>query len=250
MNWLLVMVLAVIVGFTIWGYRKGAILMFLSFGTIVLSVIITGTIGPVVSDSLCKSQVVLDYVSDAVNDGLGIESRMEKMTDEMVGKITNTSGKKKLNQKQQKQAIDKLALPETIRETLTEGIANKVSDFGQVTAKKFAGYLCDEIAKIIIKGITYIVVFLVVRILLKIVVSIFKVIDKLPVVEETSEMLGGAIGAVTGFIIVWVGFLFLLAFSGTTLGIRCYECINDSAILTFLYNNNLLLKWILSSFGK
>lgn len=249
MNWLLVIVLSIIAGFTIWGYRKGVILMFLSFGTVVLSVVITGIVGPSVGNSLCKNQEIMDTVSDAVNENMGIEKCLNDLLEQKVGKYTGETEQKKLNQKEREQAMSVLELPETIKNNVVQGVMQEVSEVGKVTVKKFSTYICDEIAKIIIKGIVYIVVFLLVKIVLKVVVSVFKVIDRLPVIEETSELLGGAVGAATGFIIVWVGFMFLLAFSGTALGMQCYEYINDSAILSFLYNNNLLLKWILSSFS-
>ena len=73
MNWLLLVVLAIIAGLTYRGYRKGFIGMVLSVAVILLSVVITGVLAPVISKSLCASEIVLNYVSDGVNEGFGIE---------------------------------------------------------------------------------------------------------------------------------------------------------------------------------
>ena len=243
MNWLLIVVLLLIVFRVYRGYKKGAIHMILSFSALIISVLLTGFLGPVVSRQLCESEIVLGYVSDAVNESLGIEDAMLETKNQIARAVTG----QKIDQSQQQEAINKIGLPSSINDTIMSGLHDTISNTGTITAHKFAVSISDELAKIIIRGITYVVIFLIAKIGLRIIIMLFGIIDKLPRVEDASQLAGAGIGAISGFIMVWVGFLFLLALSSTNFGIECYRCINESTFLTFLYNNNLLLKWILYS---
>lgn len=247
MNWLLILVIIVIGGLAYRGYKKGLIRMVLSLATIILSVIITGVLGPVVSKSLCDSEVVLNYVSDGVNQGLGIEKSMSDMSEQMAAGIRGEDNTIKIGEKDRKSFISGLDLPDLLSDSLLDGTADLIQETGQVTAHTFSDYVCDMLAKIIIRTLTYVIIFFIARIILKILVTAFNVVDKIPIVEDASELVGCFIGAGTGLIVVWVGFMILVAFSSTDFGIQCYRCINESPVLAFLYNNNLLLKWILSA---
>lgn len=245
MNWLLFVVVIVILGLAYRGYKKGLVSMILSVGTLILSIMITGFLGPIFSDSLCDSQIIMDYVSEQVNANLGIEQTMNDAIDMATGK--NKKEDVTVSSKLQENVVEQLGLPNLVSSSVLDGTAEIVNAAGKVTAKRFSEYLCREIATLIVRGITYIVLFILVRIILKIIVKVFRIVDKIPVVEDVSEIAGGIAGALTGIVVVWIGFLFLLAFSGTSFGVACYQCINESSVLSFIYNNNLLLKWILAS---
>lgn len=245
MNWLLFAVIVIILGLTYRGYKKGLISMVLSVVILILGVMITGFLGPIFSNSLCQSQIIMDYVSEQVNINLKIEQTMDEAIDVATGK--NQKEDITISSKLQQNIVEHLGLPSLVSSSVLDGTAQIINEAGKVTAKNFSEYLCRKLAGLIIRGMTYIVIFIVVRIILKIVVKVFRIVDKIPLVEDVSELAGGIVGAITGFVIVWIGFLFLLALSGTSFGVACYQCINESPILSFLYNNNLLLKWILVS---
>jgi len=67
------------------------------------------------------------------------------------------------------------------------------------------------------------------------------IIGELPVLGTVNHLAGGALGLVLGLIIVWVGFLILALVYSTDFGKVCFEMIEDSSILTFLYEHNPLL---------
>lgn len=246
MNWLLLVVIITVVGLAYRGYKKGFIRMVLSVAVILLSVVITGILAPVISKSLCESEIILTYVSDGVNEGLGIQENINKLTKQAAGNIRGGQSVK-LGETERKNIIENLELPDILTDTIANNTADRIENAGQITGKRFSKYICDSLARIIIRTLTYIVVFFVARIILRIFVTVFKVVDCIPGMEEVSELVGGAIGTVTGLLVVWIGFIIMVAFSSTEFGQECYRCINDSAILSFLYNNNLILQWILHS---
>lgn len=245
MNWLLVGVIAVILLMIIRGYQKGFIQMALSIFALFLSIVITGFLGPIFSDSLCGSQIIMDYMTEQVNEGLRVEETLNKTIDLATGQ--STAGNTKLTGTMQEMVVRQLGLPESMNVSMLEGAANVVNKAGKVTAKNFADYLCGEIAKLVIQGITYITIFIIVRTILKIVISGCDVVEKCPSIKDLNELAGAFLGGIGGLLVVWVGFLLLLALSSTQIGLQCYQDINKSQILSFLYNNNLLLKWILAS---
>lgn len=247
MNWLLLIVIVVIAGLAYRGYRKGFIRMVLSVAVILLSVVITGILAPVISKSLCESEIVLNYVSEGVNEGLGIEESMNQLTRQAAGNIRSGQKSVELGESEQKNIIEKLALPRILTDSIANSTADMIENTGRATAQHISKYVCDSLARIIIRTLTYIVVFFIARIILRILVTVFKVVDNIPGMEDVSELVGGAIGAVTGLLVVWIGFLLLVTFSSTSFGQECYQCINDSMVLRFLYNNNLILQWILHS---
>lgn len=53
------------------------------------------------------------------------------------------------------------------------------------------------------------------------------------------------LGIGLGVIIVWIAFLVLTLIYTTEIGTTCYAMVEQSAILTFLYNHNPLLIWLL-----
>lgn len=58
---------------------------------------------------------------------------------------------------------------------------------------------------------------------------------------------GLILGGLQGILIIWIGCIVLMLFSGTVLGKEIYEYINNSVILTFIYEHNILML-LLTSF--
>lgn len=249
MNWLLIITLAIIIGFTIRGYQKGIIKMAISLFSMILSIVVAFILAPTFSESLCNSEIVLNYFSEWVNEGLGIEEKCVDITNNMVNGIKETNKKdtKNMSVAQKEALIDKLILPKKIKNAMLKNTAEIIENKGKITAINFAKEISDYIARIVIKAITYIMVFVVFKVLFRVITIVFNLVGKLPIIGNINEITGAIAGAISGLLIVWVGFLFLLLLSTTSIGIMCYKYINDSTILTFLYNNNLLVHWILES---
>lgn len=223
--------------------------MIVSLFSIIFSIIAAFVLAPMISENLCNSKIVLNNVSDWVNEGLGIEKNCVDITDNMVSSIkgTNKKGKTDMSAAQKKEMIEKLTLPDKIKNAMLENTADIVGSKGKVTAIHFAKAISDYLAKIIIRTITYIILFIVFKVIFRVITIIFRLVDKLPIIGDINALAGGIAGAVSGLLIVWISFFCLLLFSTTTLGVLCYQYINDSDILTFLYNNNLLVHWVLTN---
>lgn len=110
------------------------------------------------------------------------------------------------------------------------------------------GYMDKEIAKVIVA----VILFLILCILHRIVGVVFfsaKLISKLPVVHTADRLLGGIVSAET-VIIVWVVFFLVMHFGMGVLGQQIILYVQESEILTKLYEHNYLAYWIEILGGK
>ena len=115
----------------------------------------------------------------------------------------------------------------------------EIKDLG---AKNIGEYVSKELTKTIINAISYVIVFIVASIILNIVIVAFDVFAKLPVINEANKLAGVAIGFVLGLVVVWLLGLAVTALAGTEPGQQVMRQISDSSVLSWIYENNPLMK--------
>ncbi len=93
------------------------------------------------------------------------------------------------------------------------------------------------LAEIIARASSYIILIVVIRVLLGVVFGIVNAISKLPVISSVNKITGAIIGVVNVFIISTV-VLAIIAVVGVE---AVANAIQDSSIVKYLYNNNILL---------
>ena len=64
-------------------------------------------------------------------------------------------------------------------------------------------------------------------------------------INGVNKMLGAGIGLVEGILVLWVVCIALTAIGGTEVGADIFAAIASNPILSFIYNNNLLVMYIL-----
>ena len=67
------------------------------------------------------------------------------------------------------------------------------------------------------------------------------IIGELPVLGIVNHLGGGALGLVLALVIVWLGFLVMTLAYTTQVGSACFEMMEKSSILRFLYDTNPFL---------
>jgi hypothetical protein len=65
------------------------------------------------------------------------------------------------------------------------------------------------------------------------------------VLKELNQLAGGAVGLLEGLLAFWIFCTVVAIFSSTGWAQKIYEMINQSAVLSTLYNGNLILKTIM-----
>ena len=67
------------------------------------------------------------------------------------------------------------------------------------------------------------------------------IIGELPVLGLVNHIAGAVLGLVLAIVIIWIGFLVMTLAYSTEPGMACFEMVEKSQILQFLYDTNPLL---------
>ncbi len=228
MNWLEILVIVIIAGYTLNGRRRGFIKTVFTLFSTIIALLLTMWISPMVNKEVQKNEKVMTFVNNKV----------EKVVD---------FGKKNDKTSEQMNFIDKLFLPGPIKNALKENNTGDV--YTAMAVNSFEEYITGTISRIIINAAVFIIVMLLVMIILGIISRALDIISKLPLINGLNKTAGLLVGLLHGIIITWIGFILLTMFSSTNIGKTMFLLINESKFLTMLYDNNLLLRYI-TDIGK
>ena len=204
----------IVLVFVLIGVHNGLVKSVLGLSSIVISLILALVLYPVVSDFLSKS-VIGTYVTENVQNVIG-------------GEVTEPDTAEKKDQN--------LNLPDSIMQTVNDSVS-------QVT-NSVTNAISGSVASLAINLISILAVFLIVRLLVWLLASVLDVVTKLPVIHTCNKLLGGALGGLSGIIVVYL-LLALLTFS-TALNAAnpLVGPVQDSVVVSQMYNNNFLLHFL------
>lgn len=225
MNWLLLIIIIILLGSALRGYQTGFIRTAFALVSILVALVVTTIASPIVSKAIRSNDMI-----------------MGKVVEQLDGVIELDKSIKKSNQ--ETKFIEDLSLPEVIKKTLIEN--NNIEAYKAMAVESFEEYLTHAMAVIVINVISYLVCFVVSLLLLFILSRVLDLISKLPLLNEVNKIAGLLIGLVSGCIKVWIFFILITLFSTTSLGENVFSMINSSPLLTFIYDNNLLMKGIVN----
>lgn len=226
MNVLLMVILVFFIVHAFIGMKRGLIKTIFSMFSVIVALLATAFLSPIVTQKLQENEKVMAYFTEKADALLPFDE---------VQSMSNLEKKKS----EQIQFLESLPLPESIREQLTQN--NSKDYYTALGVDTFRAYLCNYIACMIISAISFVLTFLAMIALLKILCFSLDLISKLPVLNQVNHLLGMAAGMAYALLLIFVGGVILTAFASTGLGHSLMEMVNDSAILSFLYNNNPLL---------
>lgn len=226
MNVLLVVIVAFFGINALAGMKRGLIKTVFSMFSVIVALLATAFLSPVLTQWLQGNENVMEYFVEKADAVLPFDE---------VESMLNIEKK----EAEQKRFLDSLPLPESIREQLAQ---NNSRDFYKTLGvDTFRAYLCNYIACMIISALSFVATFVAMLILLKVLCFSLDLISKLPVLNQVNHLLGMAAGLAYALLLVWVGGVILTALGSTEAGSSLMKQVNDSAFLSFLYNNNPLM---------
>lgn len=233
MNWLLIGVLAVIILCVMYGYWKGFIrILFSLISIVVLMAFVT---------------ISTPYIAKFLEENTSLQSTIEEKCLEHI----RASTEKNIEEKLESQDTDRQKMLEDAGISLPDGIWESLLDAGIGAADKVmeeSGMyqtLAESISHFIVNGIASLAAFIVGVVALFVIARLLNLVSKLPVIREVNHFLGVLAGLILGLIVVWI-FLYLVAiFCTSPFGILMTDYIQRSMVLTWLYNNNLILYLIM-----
>ena len=268
-NWLLIGVGIVFLICVIAGFVKGFLGIGISLLSMILTLVLVSFLSPYVSDALMKHTPVQDVLEKKIVEAFMPEisaddllktdlsgTPLENLTVDQIQSLSEHGWDKlgistqdilnvigDIPKDTQIREIENATMPRFLKNMLLEN--NNTAIYEELNVKTFPEYVAAYISRMILNVVSFLVTFLIAIILVQALVYAINIIGELPVLGMINHLAGGVLGLGLGLIIVWIAFLVLTLIYTTEIGKTCYGMIEQSSILTFLYEHNPLLIWLL-----
>ena len=163
-----------------------------------------------------------------------IDDNIQKAIEEkMVGFVDQTSGNV------EEAMRENSSMPEVMTKYIQEAVAENKGN-----TEEAAKQAAKSVADIIINAGTWILVFILARVIFIFAKSILELIVKLPVIKQMDKIGGVFYGILEGLVIIYVAFAILSFVSPMFDSAEVLSAVNKAAIGGQIYNNNIILKLI------
>lgn len=236
-NIFLIVVLIVLAVCTIVGYYRGLIKTIFSMAAMLVILILTVILSPYVKTYIRENTKLYDKVYSQVEEKFQLEDKQETGIPDGGENIPEYVKQLGFPEKMNEKLIDKTILPGNIVE--------KTITSAKDTIRKA---IYDQVTEMILSAIAYIFTFAVVGVIIMVAGLLLNVVDKLPVIKQMNRVLGLIIGFLQGYLIISLLYVLATAFGATSLGAGVLEMVSESPILSFIYNNNIIVNFIMMIF--
>lgn len=265
-NWLLIIVGVIFLICIVVGFVRGFFKSALSLLSTVLTIVLMIVLNPYVAQALTKYTPIDDMIEKKCVEAFMPEISTEELAkadlsgtpladlseDEVAalnqldweslgitaGDILKVIGE--IPKDVQIKRIEDSTLPSFLKDLILEN--NNSAIYNELSVASFPEYVASYIARMVIKVLAFLVTFLLAVIIVKALMTAVDVIGELPVVGTLNHLAGALLGVFVALLIVWLGFLVLTMVYSTVVGKQCFDMIERSQILTFLYDKNILLQ--------
>lgn len=255
MNWILICVLAILAICGYAGWKKGIIRIVLSLAVMVVTIVVTIFVAPLLGKAIKEHTTLYDGLYKSVEQAV-MSSNLFGGAEEKVQAELDDTLLEEADDSQVKQYVSQVA--EVLR--LPDSIADQVEDVvdadyiaqlqteGNTAVKAVVSkVVAERMAQIIFNAIIHIAVFAALFVILRLAVSVTGIISMLPVIYEANKVLGLAVGLIEGLLFVWIFFALITAFGSQEWAAQALTDIGSSRLLSFLYDNNFILKSVFRS---
>ena len=226
-NWLSIAAAVYLAAMVLIGHYRGFIRMAVSAVALVVTLVAVNMAVPQVTSYLRNNTEVYQTVEEAVRQAIGMDESADADTPAA-----------------QRQKIEELELPGLFKAELLEN--NNHEGYSLMGVDTFSRYVTGYLVSQIMNLAVYILLFIVIFGALEIIAKCLDIVARLPILSGVNKLAGAALGGAEGLIFLWLAFLLITAFSTTEWGMNLNRMIESSSWLSFLYDNNLLAKFVMS----
>ena len=130
-------------------------------------------------------------------------------------------------------------IPQFLKDALLEN--NNSIIYQELGVDSFPKYVAAFVSRMVLNVVAFLVTFLLAIIIVKALMFAVHIIGELPILGFVNRLAGAGLGLVLAVVIVWIGFLVMTLAYSTSAGAACFEMVEQSKVLQFLYNTNPLL---------
>lgn len=174
--------------------------------------------------------------------GISLEEAAKKAGVNVSGEENKAEGDStpELSLQDQISLIEGTDMPSFLKTGLLDN--NNKEIYSQLGVNNFVDYVKQYAAKWIVNVVAFLLTFVVAFVIVRIVIFSLDALSELPVLHGVNRVAGGMMGLGFALLFVWIAFMVITLLYTTDLGKQCFAFIGDSKALTFLYNNNIILK--------
>ena len=264
-NWLLIIVATIFIVCIAAGYIRGFLKLGLSLLSTVLTLVIILLFSPYVADALAEYTPVDDFIEKKVMETFMPEipaeqiaeldlsgTPLEDLTPEQLADLGSLNWEMlgityedvldiigEIPKDTQIQEIQDAHVPQFLKDQLMEN--NNSAIYSELGAESFPQYVAAYISRMVLQLVSFLVTFLLAIIIVKALMFAVNIIGELPVLGLVNHIAGGVLGLVLAVLIVWIGFLIMTLAYATDAGAACFEMMEKSTILRFMYETNPLM---------
>lgn len=221
-NWLEIAVGIFLTGMMLYGHYKGFLRLAVSAAALIATLVIVNVAMPEVSSFLKDHTPVYHWAEQQISEVFTLDHRDDDT--EM--------------RSEQRQAIEELNLPREIKNMLIEN--NNSEIYQSLGVSAFTDYVGQYLTDVIFHAFSFIVLFVLVRFGIFILVKWLDLVARLPILSGLNQLAGALLGGIQGLFYLWIGCLFLTAFSATAWASSVLMMIEESKWLSFLYHYNVV----------
>ena len=200
MNWLLIVVIAIILICCITGYKVGFLRRTFSALSIVIAIAITSFLNPIAAKYIEENDTIHGFVYGFVSDFIDKDQ----------------DGQKVVTGEQQEEYVKNLTLPDKLEKTLLND--SNIQTYKEKGISKFEDYLKATFTDIIIDIFSYLVVYIIVRLIIMLIARAVDAVSKVPGLDKVNESVGVVVGLVQSVLIIWVIFALIAILANTSVG--------------------------------
>jgi len=231
MNLLVLGILAFILLLVFRGYRKGFFKSAASAIGIVLAVLLTAILYPGVNKLLCQYTVLDDVIEQKIIEKFELPEEAKAAT-----------------RSEEIDTIENLNLPDNVKDWL---IANCNGEtFLESGVDNVCSYIAKSLTAMVMRGISYVITFLVLMLLLHILIMVLDVANYIPIVKSINKAGGAIFGAGQGILIVWIFMGIVTLLSTFSWAYQIMQMIDESPLLAWFYKKDIFLKIIVDILEK
>jgi len=231
-HWLEIAVAVYLLAMVLHGHYKGFIRLAVSATAMLITLFTVNYTMPSVTDWLKNDTPVYETLKEKMAESVGIDE------------VLNNLGMEGQTQKADEWLIiEELPLPEQMKSLLVEN--NNIEVYRMMGVEIFRDYVGGYLADTVLKAAVFVVLFVFVYLLLKVLVIWLDLIAKLPILSGINKIAGAALGGAQALIFIWILCIVLTVFSRTELGEAIFVQIDASPWLSWIYNHNMLANLVL-----
>jgi uncharacterized membrane protein required for colicin V production len=233
MNWSDYAVIAFIAVFALVGFAKGFLMTAFKVASFFICIFASVKFYPVLANMLEKTPVY-DGIKNSIMKTLLL--RGQEAAASSTAAVSGAAGVNAV--------VNPLPLPEFFKQSM---LAKLPSPAELIDIQGITNAIGDELTRMVIAVISLIALYIILRIVLSFVGLILKGVSRLPVFKQIDKLGGFIIGAIQGFLAIFIVCAVLVLFNANQSFAPVFTALDGSMLAGWFYENNFIINLMFPS---